>query len=189
MARDCYDTDWTTEDIEQLGDVLCKFPDVFPKLNSGFGSCSLMPFAISVQEGSTPVRSRPHRINPILAKEVEANLDQYLAAGLIRHSTSRYWSPLVFIPEKSGGVRFSVEYTNFNQISTLSQLTIPRVDQVLHASKKGRVFSLFDLVCSFHKYKSHKETIPLTAFRTPRASTSWSSCPEAAVLRPAGSSK
>ena len=46
-----------------------------------------MPFEISVPEGSAPANSRPHRINPILAKEVEATLNQYLAAGPIQHST------------------------------------------------------------------------------------------------------
>ena len=67
-----------------------------------------MPFEILVPEGSTPVTSRPHRLNTILAKKVDANLNQYLAAGLIQHSTSPYSSPLVVIPKKSGGVRITV---------------------------------------------------------------------------------
>ena len=103
-----------------------------------------MPFEISVPEGSAPVTSRPHRINPILAKEVDATLNRYLAAGLIQHSTSLYSSPLVVIPKKSGGVRITVHYKKLNQISKLSQLPIPRVDQVLGSLGKGRVFSLFD---------------------------------------------
>ena len=53
---------------EQLEDVLCDFPDVFSTSKTDFGSCSLMPFEVSVPEGSAPVTSRPHRINPILAK-------------------------------------------------------------------------------------------------------------------------
>ena len=109
-----------------------------------FGSCSLMPFEISVPEGSAPVTSRPHRINPILAKEVDATLNQYLAAGLIQHSTSPYSSRLVVIPKKSGGVRITVSYKNLNQTSILSQLPILRVDQVLDSLGSGRVFSLFD---------------------------------------------
>ena len=35
-----------------------------------------MPFQITVPEGSAPVTSQPHRINPILAKEVDATLNQ-----------------------------------------------------------------------------------------------------------------
>ena len=67
-----------------------------------------MPFEISVPEGSAPVTSRPHPINPILAKEVDATLNRYLAAGLIQDSTYPYSSPLVAIPSKSGGVWITV---------------------------------------------------------------------------------
>ena len=104
----------------------------------------------SVPEGSAPVTSRPHRINPILAKEVDATLNQYLATCLIQHSASRYSSPLVVIRKKSRGVRIMVNYKKLNKISNLSQLPIPRVDQVLDSFGKERVFFLFDLVSSFH---------------------------------------
>ena len=126
--------------------MLCDFPGVFSTSKTDFGSCSLTPLEISVSEGSAPVTSRPHRITPILAKEVGAALDQYLAAGLIQHSTSSNSSPLVVIPKKSGGVRITVNHKKLNQISKLSQLPIPRADQVLDSLGSGRVFSLFDLV-------------------------------------------
>ena len=70
-------------------------------------------------------------INPILAKEVDATINQYLPAGLIQHSTSPYSSPLVVISKKFGGVRITVNYTNLNQIGKFSQLPISRVDHVL----------------------------------------------------------
>ena len=88
IAFDLHDPGWDPPAIEQLGDVLCDFPDVFSTSKTDFGSCSLMPFEISAPEGSAPVTSRPHRINPKLAKEVHATLNQYVAAGLIQHSTS-----------------------------------------------------------------------------------------------------
>ena len=85
---DLHDPDWDPPAIEQRGDVICDVPDVFSTSKTEFGSCSLIPFEISVPEGSAPVTSRPHRINPILAKEVDETLNQYLAAGLIQHWTS-----------------------------------------------------------------------------------------------------
>ena len=115
ITFDLHDPGWTPSVIEQLGDVLYKFPEVSSASKTDFGSCSLMPFEISVPEDSAPVTSRPHRINPILAKEMDATLNQYLAAGLIQHSTSPYSSPLVIIPKKSGGVRIAVNYKKLNQ--------------------------------------------------------------------------
>ena len=41
------------------------------------------------------------------------------------------------------------------------------MDQVLEYLGKGRLFSLFDLVSSFHQLTAHKDTVPLTAFCTP----------------------
>ena len=101
IAFDLHDPGWDPPAIEQLGDVLCDVSDVLSTSKTDFGSCSLMPFEVSVPEGSAPVTSRPHRINPILAKEVDATLNQYLAAGLIQHSTPPYSSPLVIISKKS----------------------------------------------------------------------------------------
>ena len=99
-----------------------------------------MPFVISVPEGSDPVTSQPHRINPTMDKKVEVTLDQCLAAGLIQHSTTPYSSSLVAIPMNSEGVRFTVNYKKPNQIGSLSQLRIPRVDQVLKSSERGGCF-------------------------------------------------
>ena len=94
---------------------------MFSTSKADLGSCSLMPFESSVPEGSAPVTSRPHRLNPILAKEVDAALNQYHAAGLIQHSTSPFSIPLVVIPKRSGGAKITVNYKKLNEISKLSQ--------------------------------------------------------------------
>ena len=119
-----------------------------------------------------------------MPKEVDATLNQHLAAGLIQHSTSPHSSPLVVIPQKSGGVRITVKYKKFNKISSLSQLSIPCVDQVLDSLGKGRVFSLFDLVGSFHQITAHKDTIPLTALCTPTGLHEWLVMPQGSSASP-----
>ena len=43
------------------------------------------------------------------------------------------------------------------------------MDHVLDFWGKGRVFSLFDLVSSFHQITAHKDAVPLTAFSTPNS--------------------
>ena len=53
---------------------------------------------------------------------------------------------MVAIPKKDGNVRITVNYKKLNAISSLGQLPIPRVDEVLDSLGKGRIFSLFDLV-------------------------------------------
>ena len=79
----------------------------------------------------------------------------------------------MIIRKKSGGVRITVNYKKLNQISGLSQLPIPRVDQVLDSLAKGRVFFLVDLISSFHQITAHKDTVPLPTFCTPTGLYEW----------------
>ncbi|CAB1118552.1 unnamed protein product [Ectocarpus sp. CCAP 1310/34] len=167
-----------------LGNVLCEYHDVFSSSPTDFGSCSLFPFKLAVPPGSAPVTSRPYRVNPPVAKQVDAILDQYLAAGLIQHSTSPYSSALVVILKKSGGVRITVNYRKLNKLCTLSQLPIPRIDDTLDKLLKGHTYSLFDMKSSFHQITVHRETIPLTAFVTSCGLFEWLKMPQGSSAAP-----
>ena len=90
---------------------------------------------------------------------------------------------MVAIPKKDGGVRITINYKKPNAISSLEQLPIPRVDEVLDSLGKGRIFSLFDLV-SFHQITIDKDTIPLTAFCTPNRLFEWLEMPQGSSASP-----
>ena len=130
IAFDLHRPGWTLEVIIQLGEVLAEVSDVFSNSSTGFGSCSLLPFNISVPPNSSPVMSRLYHINPPTAKQVDAVLDKFFASGLIQHSTSPA-CPVVVIPKTSGGIRITVNYKKLNKLRILGQLHIPRVGEVL----------------------------------------------------------
>ena len=160
------------------------FTDVFSTSPTDFGSCSLLPFEISNPPDSPPVTSRPYRVNPLMTKQMDMVLDEYLATGLIQHSTSpRCTSPVVIIPKKSGGIRLTINYKKLN-ISILGQLPIPRVDEVLDKLGSGRIFSHFFDVSSFHLITVHKHTIPLAAFCTPTRLFEWLVMPQGSSAAP-----
>ena len=88
------------------------------------------------------------------------------------------------VPKTSGGARITVNYKKLNDISRLSQLPIPRVDQVLNSLGKGRVFSLFDLVSWFHQITAHQDTVPFTAFCTLTGLYEWLVMPQGSSASP-----
>ncbi|CAB1107221.1 unnamed protein product [Ectocarpus sp. CCAP 1310/34] len=141
-------------------------------------------FIQSIASFSAPVTSRPYRVNPPVAKQVDAILDQYLAAALIQQSTSPYSSPLVVIPKTPGGVRITVNYRKLNKLCALSQLPIPRVDDTLDKLLKGRIYSLFDMKSSFHQITVHRDTTPLTAFVTSSGVFEWLKMPQGSSAAP-----
>ena len=74
ITFDLHGPGWTPTIILQLGEVLAELLNVFSKSSKDFGSCSLLPFEISVPPNSSPVTSWPYRINPPTAKQVDAVL-------------------------------------------------------------------------------------------------------------------
>ena len=82
IAFDLHGPGWTPPAIEQLGDLLCEYPDVFSTSKTDFGSYSLMPFENSVPLGSAPVTSRPHRINLFWPKKLARPLTSTSRLGL-----------------------------------------------------------------------------------------------------------
>ena len=71
-----------------------------------------------------------------------------------------------------------------NNISILGQLPIPRLDEILDKMGRGRIFSLFDLVSSFHQTTVHKDTILLTAFCRPTRLFEWLVMPQVSKAAP-----
>ncbi|CAB1106948.1 unnamed protein product [Ectocarpus sp. CCAP 1310/34] len=112
--------------------------------------------------------------------ELEPVLDQYLAAGLIQHSTSPWASPFVVIPKKDGSVCITVNYKRLNALVDLDGQPLPRVDGILDSLYTGKVFSIFDLNSAFHQIVCDEETVPLTAFGTPAQLFEWLRMPQGA---------
>ena len=91
---------------------------------------------------------------------------------------------MVAVPKEDGSVRITVNYKKLNAIRSLAQLSVPRVDEVLDSLGKERIFSLFDLVSSFHQITIDKDTIPLAAFCTPTRLFGWLVMPQDSSAAP-----
>lgn len=123
--------------------------------------------SLSVPPGTKPVTSKPHRINLILQKKVDAVLDQYLAAGLIQHSTPPWASFLVVIPKKDESVRSRRTTRSSTRWWTWTVSLYPALMGILDSLYKGNIFSMFNLNSAFQQIVADPDTVPLTAFCTP----------------------
>lgn len=69
--------------------------------------------------------------NRIEKQDIESQLKEMLAQGLIRPSTSPYSSPVLLVRKKEGAWRFCVDYRELNAITIKDRYSIPMVEELL----------------------------------------------------------
>ena len=62
---------WTEKDIDDLGNLLCKYTHRFSKQRTDLGHVTVDPFRIILKKDAQPVKQRPYRHSPVLAAKVQ----------------------------------------------------------------------------------------------------------------------
>lgn len=152
---------WQPEDIDRLGDNLCKYDHRFSKDGTDLGRVTIDPFRIVLKPGAQPLKQRPYRYSPVIQEKAQIEIDKLLLAGVLRRSYSNWASPLVVVA--NGGVRLTVIYRRVNDMSVIPRLPIPIAEEILADLRSAKVFSTLDSVSGFFQCSIHEDSIPITA--------------------------
>lgn len=90
-------------------------------------------FEIEIQTDPTkPPASRPViRLSWNKQKELKRQLDELVRKGLIRHYTSPYGAPVVFIMKKEGSLRIVCDYPGLNIMTINDVNQLPLIEETL----------------------------------------------------------
>ena len=91
-----------------------------------------------------PVNCKTYRYSPLHKDEIERQVRELLAAGLITTSTSPYASPVLLVQKKDGSWRFCVDYRRLNDITIKNRFPMPLVDEILDELAGTSYFSKLD---------------------------------------------
>ena len=112
--------------------------------------CSLW---IPILPNAVPVNSKPYRYSPLHKDEIERQVKELLAAGLITPSTSPYASPVLLVQKKDGSWRFCVDYRRLNDITIKNRFPMPLVDEILDELAGTCYFSKLDMRSGYHQVR------------------------------------
>jgi hypothetical protein len=127
------------------------------------GTCKLLKHDICTGD-ALPIRKTAFRLGVKWENEIENRIKEYLAAGVIRKSTSPWRSPIVPVRKKDGSLRMCVDYRELNKVTKVDAYQMPRIDELFDTISKGRVFSKPDAFSGYHQIEMNEESIPKTAF-------------------------
>ncbi|WVZ63250.1 hypothetical protein U9M48_012895, partial [Paspalum notatum var. saurae] len=147
--------------------VVCDYPDVFPDELPGMPPDREIEFVIELLPGTAPIAKRPYRMAPIEQDEVKKNIDELLAKGYIRPSSSPWAFPVLLVEKKdTNEKRMCVDYRALNEVTIKNKYPLPRIDDLFDQLQGACAFSKIDLRSGYHQLKIRPSDIPKTAFTT-----------------------
>ncbi|WVZ84289.1 LOW QUALITY PROTEIN: hypothetical protein U9M48_031339 [Paspalum notatum var. saurae] len=152
-------TGWTL-DLRDGIRIVCDYPDVFPDELPGMPPDRDIEFLIELLHGTAPIAMRQYRMAPIEHEEVKKNIDELLAKGYIRPSSSPWAFPDTDVK------RMCVDYRALNKVTIKNKYPLPRIDDLFDQLQGACVFSKIDLRSGYHQLKIRPSDIPKTAFTT-----------------------
>ncbi|KAJ0477035.1 putative nucleotidyltransferase, Ribonuclease H [Helianthus annuus] len=151
--------------IEDLP-VISEYPEVFPEELPGLPPDRQVEFRIDIIPGAAPIARAPYRLAPTEMKELRTQLDELLAKGFIKPSSSPWGAPVLFVKKKDGSMRLCIDYRELNKVTIKNRYPLPRIDDLFDQLQGASYFSKIDLRSGYHQLRVRDEDVHKTAFRT-----------------------
>jgi len=102
-------------------------------------------------------------------------IDQHIAAGRIRPSSSPYTSPSFIIPKADPMVLpwWVNNYRHLNRLMVPDNYPLPWIDDILADCAKGKIWGKIDMMNSFFQMLVHLDDIKYTVMLTPFGLWEW----------------
>lgn len=164
------------QELSDRGDkIKADFPRLFEKLPHAEHLPKDVYCRIKLKNAEQTIKTRSYSSPRKYRDTWRTLIDDHLATGRIRPSSSPHVSPAFLIPKADPTAlpRWVNDYRILNTNTIMDSYPLPRVDEILADCGRGKVFSIVDMTNSFFQTLVHPDDVHLTAVSTPFGLFEW----------------
>ncbi|GBG72152.1 hypothetical protein CBR_g11085 [Chara braunii] len=152
--------------------LLDEFADIF---ESPTGVVPDRPISheIILEAGAVPPKGCIYRMSEEELEVLRAELDDLLAKGWIRPSSSPYGAPVLFVRKKNQDLRLCIDCRKLNVQTVKNVGPLPRIDDLLERLGGARYFSKLALKSGYHQISIRPNDRYKSAFKTRYGHFEW----------------
>jgi hypothetical protein len=172
--------------------ILAEYSDVFAdKLPNKPPHPKAPLHRIRLKDEHKSINGHAYRIPGMYLGKMHEFIIEQLAAGRIRPSSSYMSAGTMMVPKKDSHGTISAErrvvhdYRALNENTVPDHTPLPRQDEIMTASAKGKIRGKIDLVSAYYQLGMHPDDIHKTAFKTPFGMYEWLVMPQGLRNAPA----
>ena len=117
---------------------------------------------------NTPFRIRQYPIPFHATDAVDKEIDNMIAAGIVRSSTSPYCSPITVVTKRDQSVRLCLDFRKLNSLTVFDAEPLPTLEELVTKLEGAKFFTKFDLTKGYWQIPLKEECKHYTAFQSNR---------------------
>jgi len=133
-----------------LQSILSKHQTIFSTPHVIPPSSSVHDYSIPVVPGSLPPNVCSYRYPFAQKNKIEKNVQEFLDAGVINHSTNPYSSPMVMVLKKEVTWHMCPNFRSLKKLTIKDKFPIPVIDDLLDELSGSHYFTKIDLRSGYH---------------------------------------
>ncbi|KAL0198990.1 hypothetical protein M9458_007530, partial [Cirrhinus mrigala] len=122
--------------------------------------------AIELKPGAVPPRGHIYPLSQPETAAMERYIEEELAKGFIRPSTSLALAGFFFVKKKDGGLRPCIDYRSLNEVTIKYRYPLPLVPPALEQLRSARFYTKLDLRSAYNLIRIREGDEWKTAFST-----------------------
>jgi hypothetical protein len=162
-------------DVDQdMVTLVNRYNEIFREdLPAGLPMSRPIEHRITLVEGSQPVYQKQYRLSYRDQAEIDRQVEEHLAAGRIRRSTSPFNAPSLLVGKPDGSKRMCQDERGLNRITVKNRITMPQPQNLFDRLKGCGFFTKLDLKQGFNQIRIVEVDVHKTGFSCSSGHYEW----------------